>query len=144
MTDKVKLPREVAEAIEKIREKGGRNYAIVRAAIKLSEASTEEKVISDWVTENFQDNLDALIIALVNGYEIEKSPEDIDAERKEKVREYFKQLSERWYRLFKDGDTHELGIGYLHRMEAVMHTLNLLGIEIPGVNAPIDGVNADA
>jgi hypothetical protein len=121
MTDKaqvarVTLPREVAEAIEKIREKGGRNYVIVRAAIKLSEASAEEKVISDWVIKNFQDNLDALIIALVNGYEIEKSPED-------KVREFFESC-----RQFDS--TYHYGAKY-----GIITTLNILDIKIPGVNA---------
>jgi predicted mannosyl-3-phosphoglycerate phosphatase (HAD superfamily) len=127
MTDKVKLPREVAEAIEKIREKGGRNYAIIRAAIKLSEASAEEKVISDWVIKNFQDNLDALIIALVNGYEIEKSPED-------KVREYYEGLIETKTDSLNDPYTRELAA---YEASAVVKTLNLLDIKIPGVNADV-------
>jgi Protein of unknown function (DUF1642) len=137
MTDKVArviLPREVAEAIEKIREKGGRNYAIIRAAIKLSEASTEEKVISDWVAENFQDNLDALIIALVNGYEIEKSPED-------KVREYYEEMREVFKSTIDGSYDEEYLRGIMH---GVVKTLNLLGIKVPGVNVPSPGVNADA
>jgi hypothetical protein len=128
MTDKVArvtLPREVAEAIEKLRENGVRNFAIIHSALKLSEASTEEKVISDWVAENYQDNLDALIIALVNGYEIEKSPED-------KVREYYNYAQDR-YDLSNNGSSEEdYFAGVLKGIEI---TLNLLDIKIPGVNA---------
>jgi deoxyadenosine/deoxycytidine kinase len=129
MTDKVTLPREVAEAIEDLRKDHYDNRALID---EIYEGATRP-VLQAYAEANF----DTLLNALVNGYEIEKSPED-------KVREYFKQLSECWFRLFKEGDTNNLGVGYLHRMEAVMHTLNLLGIEIPGVNAPIEGVNADA
>jgi hypothetical protein len=130
MTDKAKvarvtLPREVAEAIEKLRENGVRNFAIIHSALKLSEASTEEKVISDWVAKNYQDNLDALIIALVNGYEIEKSPED-------KVREYFDSIHER---LYSEELSREKRFALNSELYAVVKTLNLLGIKIDGVNA---------
>jgi DNA-binding Lrp family transcriptional regulator len=130
MTDKAKvvrvtLPREVAEAIEKLRENGVRNFAIIHSALKLSEASAEEKVISDWVTENFQDNLDALIIALVNGYEIEKSPED-------KVREYYEEMREVFKSTIDGSYDEEYLRGIIH---GVVKTLNLLDIKIPGVNA---------
>ncbi|QYG88290.1 hypothetical protein [Bacillus atrophaeus] len=59
-----------------------------------------------------------LAAALVNGYEIEKTPE-------EKVREYFEKL---WTCCC---GTDEIEIAE----ETIINTLNLLGIKIEGVNA---------
>ncbi|MEC2215100.1 hypothetical protein [Bacillus velezensis] len=59
-----------------------------------------------------------LAAALVNGYEVEKTPE-------EKVREYFEKL---WADYC---DTNEIEIA----KETIINTLDLLGIKIEGVNA---------
>jgi hypothetical protein len=124
MTDKVKLPREVAEALDSLRGKGYSNFTILSYVINekyiahLPEIAT---IVKAYERDNF--SFDTLLNALVNGYEIEKSPED-------KVREYYRSLwSENRY------DKPQL---------AIRKTLNLLGIKVPGVNAPAPGVNADA
>ncbi|MEC1648233.1 hypothetical protein [Bacillus halotolerans] len=63
-------------------------------------------------------DLMTLAAALVNGYEVEKTPE-------EKVREYFEKL---WTCCC---GTDEIEIAE----ETIINTLNLLGIKIEGVNA---------
>ncbi|MCY7910944.1 DUF1642 domain-containing protein [Bacillus inaquosorum] len=65
-----------------------------------------------------------LAAALVNGYEVEKTPE-------EKVREYHRSLvcdMDRALSYEEEGN-------YRSAIEAVEETLNLLGIKIEGVNA---------
>jgi Protein of unknown function (DUF1642) len=121
MSDKAKvarvaLPREVAEAIEKLREKGLTNYGFMNHAINLDRNCAETRIISGWLDENFHANFEVLMIALVNGYEIEKSPE-------EKVREFFESC-----RQFDS--TYYYGAKY-----GIITTLNILDIKIPGVNA---------
>jgi len=97
---KVTLPKEVAEAIERYRIRGASNKSIV------------SDVVNDFADDSLISfDLDELLIALVNGYEVEKSPE-------EKVREYYEGFS----------------IGTTSRI-AIKQTLNLLGIKIKEVNA---------
>jgi hypothetical protein len=130
MTDKaqvsrVTLPREVAEAIERLREKGLTNYGFMNHALNLDRNCAETRIISGWLDENFHANFEVLMIALVNGYEIEKSPED-------KVREYYEGLIETKTDSLNDPYTRELAA---YEASAVVKTLNLLDIKIPGVNA---------
>ncbi|MED2969444.1 hypothetical protein ABE128_13435 [Bacillus subtilis] len=69
-------------------------------------------------------DLMTLAAALVNGYEVEKAPE-------EKVREYHRSLvcdMDRALSYEEEGN-------YRSAIEAVEETLNLLGIKIEGVNA---------
>lgn len=133
MTDKVKLSREVAEALDSLRRQGGGNYEIVAAFIKRRKEIPEIKTLADAFELN-KISFDDILNALVNGYEIEKSPED-------KVREYYERASKRFLSL-EDGSYED---GYVSGViDAVEETLNLLGIKVPGVNVPVPGVNADA
>jgi hypothetical protein len=127
MTDKVKLPREVAEAIETLKRQGYTEYGIVTLADDNSDlCGGEEKLIHDYVNENFYENSVKLMSALVNGYEIEKSPED-------KVREYYDSVLNRLYTEGLDDQERR----YVLESEAcgILRTLDLLDIKIPGVNA---------
>ncbi|TYS25139.1 hypothetical protein FZC71_00910 [Bacillus subtilis] len=65
-----------------------------------------------------------LAAALVNGYEVEKTPE-------EKVREYFEGLHRDEYLTRSRDEAHGLEC----EITGVENTLNLLGIKIEGVNA---------
>jgi Protein of unknown function (DUF1642) len=131
MTDKaqvarVTLPREVAEAIETLKQQGYTEYGIVTLADDNADlCGGEEKLIHDYVNENFYENSVKLMSALVNGYEIEKSPED-------KVRDYYEGLIETKTDSLNDPYTRELAA---YEASAVVKTLNLLEIKIPGVNA---------
>ncbi|NME91527.1 hypothetical protein [Bacillus velezensis] len=65
-----------------------------------------------------------LAAALVNGYEVEATPED-------RVREYFAELQEKQRTAQSRGVTFSLEC----ERDGVINTLNLLGIKIEGVNA---------
>ncbi|MGG1042509.1 hypothetical protein ABE153_11500 [Bacillus velezensis] len=71
-------------------------------------------------------DLDMLMIAdvLINGYEVEATPED-------RVREYYAELQEKERAAQSRGVTFSLEC----EREGVINTLNLLGIKIEGVNA---------
>jgi len=123
MTDKAKdtrvtLPREVAEALDSLRRQGGGNYEIVAAFIKRRKEIPEIKTLADAFELN-KISFDDILNALVNGYEIEKSPED-------KVREYYESLDKR--------PLCSEAYGW-HEAKAIKKTLDFLEIKIPGVNA---------
>ncbi|MCA1184790.1 hypothetical protein [Bacillus licheniformis] len=65
-----------------------------------------------------------LASALINGYEVEKTPE-------EKVREFYEKLCDGYDR----AQFHEDKGKYLLMQRAVRETLNRLGMKIEGVNA---------
>lgn len=65
-----------------------------------------------------------LAAALVNGYEVEKTPE-------EKLREYYESL----WSDYCDSDDPFIEVACESARAAVKETLNLLGIKIEGVNA---------
>lgn len=129
MTDQTKvarvtLPREVAEALDSLRRQGGGNYEIVAAFIKRRKEIPEIKTLADAFELN-KISFDDILNALVNGYEIEKSPED-------KVREYYEFVRRSIRDDYSDGI-----------LDGIEKTLDLLEIKVPGVNAPVPGVNAD-
>ncbi|WP_432661346.1 hypothetical protein [Bacillus subtilis] len=97
-----------------------------------SEEWTRDDVLSYHATGDWGKSCSALndldimtlAAALVNGYEVEKTPE-------EKVREYHRSLvcdMERALSYAEEGN-------YRSAIEAVEETLGLLGIKIEGVNA---------
>ncbi|SDJ62120.1 DUF1642 domain-containing protein [Paenibacillus naphthalenovorans] len=106
MSEKVKLPREVAEAIERFRNIGCDNASIIYTF-----ASGEDKNNIDFA--NYAaDNFDTLLQALVNGYEVEQTPEEI-----------IKHLYDNMFSPNQDA--------YRNGM---IDTLNALNIKIKGVN----------
>ncbi len=116
--EKVTLPREVADAIEEMRGKGTSNFGVLRrayGAISIEPDLTLKK----WAFDGEGDGTpDELMRALVNGYEVEKSPED-------RVREYYKACEPITH-------TNYTNVG---RRDGIVTTLDLLGITIEGVNA---------
>jgi hypothetical protein len=84
--EKVKLPREVAKAIEVMADYEYTNFAII-CSLQHKDFSDVEcvegahKVLREYSFGNSGANTDILIKALVNGYEVEFAPEeDIKAE----------------------------------------------------------------
>jgi hypothetical protein len=135
MTDKVArvtLPLKVAEALDSLRRQGGGNYEIVAAFIKRRKEIPEIKTLADAFELN-KISFDDILNALVNGYEIEKSPED-------KVREYYEEMREVFKSTVDGSYDEEYLRGIIH---GVVKTLNLLDIKVPGVNVPVPGVNDD-
>ena len=127
MMNKEILPKEVAEAIEKLRADGMNNYAIMVCA---QHANCDESllVIQDWAfeCEAYSGKTDNLMNALVNGYEVEKTPE-------EKVREYYESI-ERWAKRMRERAGHAGESNALYELTGIETTLNKLGITIEGVN----------
>ena len=122
MTQKVTLPREVAEAIEGLRRLGKDNRWIIEAANGITNGTYSMKIRAFAYKDG--GNFDKILTALVNGYEIEKSPE-------EKVREYYDATLESMAVSDTISEHHEsYGITL-----GIRKTLDLLGIQIEGVNA---------
>lgn len=106
---RVTVAKEIAEAITKMRAEGLSNFSIMRQAHG-AEVSKTYLTVKRWAFEDGGGSSDLLMQALVNGYTIEKSPED-------KVREYYANLSRVCDKF------------------AVKDTLDILGIKIEGVSA---------
>jgi hypothetical protein len=114
--NKVTLPKEVAEAIDGLLRLGRSKRDIISASTGgiVGERSAQIKMFVDDSPENFE----VLMSALVNGYEVEQTPE-------EKVREY--------YDFLRSAST--WNEDHAGKVRAIEKTLDLLGIKISGVNA---------
>jgi hypothetical protein len=106
--EKVTLPKEVAEAMENLLSRGAEDKDII--AYGMARFTTEN---AGEIYRYAQDNFYGLMSALVNGYQVEQTPE-------ERLREYYDNM------LFANGDTYS---------DVIKHTLDILGIEIDGINA---------
>lgn len=111
--NKVTIPREVAEAIEELRNAGLSNWAIIAIA---NDPSGEYSTTLSRFKER-----DKLLAALVNGYEIEQTPE-------ERLREIFIDVANE--RLSASSD----GVYYIGMMDGIRTAINILGIKIVGIN----------
>lgn len=111
--DKVKLPREVAEAIQRVRShyKSGCEYDL--DLLKKEDWDCIHPIVV--FTQDSRVNMQLYFEALVNGYEVEQTPED-------KVRDYFNYC--------KNSAAPEIR----SEMYGIRNTLNILGIKIEGVN----------
>lgn len=117
--EKVAVPREVAEAIDHMRTLSVSNYRILKAVERGDNyATSRSALIRDWAFEGRREP-DLLLQALVNGYEVAKTPE-------ESVREYYVNVTEL---IDKFNDPFDDGARC-----GISGTLNLLGIKIEGVN----------
>ncbi|MCY8191494.1 hypothetical protein MOC62_07730 [Bacillus spizizenii] len=107
------ITKEQAEELETMRRTGGRDKHILMAAC--------DNVLGGKLAKL---DLLTLAAALVNGYEVEKTPE-------EKVREYFESL----WADYCDSDDPFNEVACESARDAVKETVDLLGIKIEGVNA---------
>ncbi|MEB3692685.1 hypothetical protein VDJ78_00515 [Bacillus amyloliquefaciens] len=113
------LTKEQAEAIESARG-FGHDWMLRSHAEYISGYSDR------WYDGHTFDDMDVttLAAALINGYEVEATPEG-------RVREYYAELQEKEQAAQSRGVTFSLEC----EREGVINTLNLLGIKIEGVNA---------
>jgi hypothetical protein len=124
--NKVLLPEEVAEAIEELRKEGCTSFNIMRQAHGAM-FDGPRMTLKCWAFSGTgKGSSNELMSALVNGYEIEKAPEEM-------VREYYERVVQ--YRDLATGWLNSPFIMYERELKAVKHTLDLLGIKIDGVNA---------
>jgi hypothetical protein len=122
---KVVLPRKVAEAIEGLRNRGCDNVMLMR--IPFYDNLTGE--LSDTIRQYAVDNLESYMTALVNGYEIEKSPE-------EKVREYYEEIHEKHGKSFAEVPYGGKPPHYFSGVkDGIKTTLDILEIKIEDINA---------
>jgi hypothetical protein len=116
--NKVTLPKEVAEALEKLRE-GFHDHGVVVAVFDGAPYTFNPYYFGvEKTREYFHDKPAELMSALVNGYEVEQTPE-------EKVQEY--------YDFLRSAST--WNEDHAGKVRAIEKTLDLLGIKISGVNA---------
>jgi hypothetical protein len=112
--EKVKLPKEVAEAIVYLRSKGEMTADIIINSC--GNANSQPYTVLRAYADTPK-NLERLAHALINGFEVEQTPED-------KVREIYEkagnELDSMYMVVFRNG---------------VHKTLDALGIKIEGVNA---------
>lgn len=126
MSEKIHLPKEVAEAIDYFKNGTDLDYpeqAIMKVAMEDVRYIGDPDYcddIKEFVKSN--DNLKLLMSALVNGYEIEKTPEDMVQSMYEEAKHFsvHGQESSAWWQ---------------GRLEGIEGVLTVLGIKIPGVNA---------
>ncbi|MDF1510706.1 DUF1642 domain-containing protein [Robertmurraya sp. DFI.2.37] len=137
--NKVTLPREVADVLGAVKTE----YSLFNIIESLRYYGKGRKSIPDSRLEKLHDwceedetteREDLIITALVNGYEIEQSPED-------KLREYYEGAN------FLRYDASDLAPTERQRMigkqMGVRRTLNILGIKIEGINADSTSKEAD-
>lgn len=122
---KVMVTKEVAEAIEVVKGK----YGIYEALVQVEGAiySEPEMTIKRWVTVSDGMSYDILAEILVNGYTVEKTPED-------KVREYYERCVANRKQAQDDGRGYVIEHFDGQAIGASI-TLDILGIKISGVNA---------
>lgn len=121
---KVILPKEVAEAIEELRSKGFSDYGIIVDSKESSARKSLQRIHEFTHTYDAKgDGGERLLKALVNGYEVEQTPED-------SLREYF-ETAERSRRIFRKEFEYTAADA---RYDAIITTLNKLGITIEGIN----------
>lgn len=118
--DKVRLPREVAEAIEGLRSLGYGPYAIV---CMVHEKRNEPGI--DVIRRYAPLHHGELMQALVNGYEVEYTPED-------RVRNYHKELLEC---IEKNPTMERAQCEWRSEVEGIEKTLDFLNIKIEGINS---------
>ena len=68
--NKVKISKNLAEAIEKLRKDGYSNLAIVGSIFK-NDVNKDKRVIQLFCMENYEINGDILLNTLINGYNVE-------------------------------------------------------------------------
>lgn len=104
--EKVKLPKEVARAIQGQVNDDWTTIQIMRQAVRKEMMTVQNEPICEFA--NSDSGLETLMNALVNGFEVEETPE-------EKVREYYAH---------NNGEARNI----------IKITLNMLNIKIEGVN----------
>lgn len=108
--NKVKVSREVAEAIERLRKNGHDNNSFIEGHVKYGYELDENKCLNELDTET-------LARALLIGYEVEETPEE------EILEVYNFKYGAGW------GAGYTAGVRY-----GIKKTLDVYGIKIKGVN----------
>lgn len=108
MISPVIVPKEVAEAIEYLRKVNSSNTALLDAIRRFH--SIQGNNNSSLIYKHFKGDWDAVMDVLVNGYIVEKDPDD-------RLRDYYHS-----------------SMTLPSERTAIRITLNIMGIEVQGVN----------
>ena len=117
--EKVKLPREVADAIDSISRMQNWKMRIMECMFDDQRSLSSEMATVKTFFHNNGTNGELIMQALVNGYEVEQTPED-------KVRELFRVEGER----DNNGSPHASWI-----LTGALRVLEAYNIKIEGVNS---------
>lgn len=112
MDKKVIIPKDVAEAIEHVRNAGYTNFTLINIETLRKSFPEQHEILNYY--NGTEERLNNYLLALVNGYTVKQTPED-------KVREYY------------DGQDRGSVPGH-NRAVGIKTTLDLLGIKIEGIN----------
>jgi hypothetical protein len=127
---KVTLPKRVAHNIEMLRLVNESNADIIRIALSVRGDMSPD--LRDFARS--ESNLCTLIDALAIGYEVEKTDEELEAEGREAVRRYYRATRLKYEMRRRDYDKIPLTF-YEGEITGIESTLDILGIQIEGVNA---------
>lgn len=123
MSEKVKLPREVGNALDNISRMDAYKLRLLEALLHPNvKLSPDMEIVDQWADQE-SNNFEILLQALVNGYEAEQSPED-------KVRELYKIVPPN--RVWNPYEADQLGA----YRNGIIDVLDALNIKIEGVNTP--------
>lgn len=117
MTEKAIVTKEQAELISQLQDKWS-NDGIIQTHVKYAWTTEKYEPLNDLTTEE-------LAKALINGYEVEKSPE-------ERLRDYYEYLKDGEESVVRYGGS---GAQLRQGWQSVETTLDTLGIKIEGINA---------
>ncbi len=117
---KVKLPKDIADCIEKVRKDNDTNYEIL-VQVKGAIVTDYLLKLKKYFFEGNKSSPDILLEALVNDYEVEESPK----EKIFKIHKYHTNAESTTV----SADSYHAGVS-----EGIIETLNILGIKIEGVN----------
>lgn len=115
--EKVKLTKKQAEALEQLRSEWSKG-AIIRTHVESSWTISKYRPLNEL-------SIEELAKALINGYEVEQTPE-------EKLREYY-ELSN-FLRYDKEDLVPTVRQRMIGEQMGVRKTLNILGIKVEGIN----------
>jgi hypothetical protein len=118
---KVKLPKDVAKAINILKTCDLTNFEIVT---EVSNNHTHG-IYADIIYSHVNGDMDELMSALVNGYEVEKSPEDLVRSTYEGAKNWARNADH----LPEKDVKYKLGV-----MDGIHQTLKAYGITVEGVN----------
>lgn len=122
MTEKIKVPSEVAKGIEAFRARGFSNMKIIDLASGAL-CSQPDLLIRRWaLNSNSPATSDDLLQALVNGYEFEDTPEEL-------LLKEFKSMNGACT------PKTEFGKSAIERRKGFLTALDILGVKVEGVNA---------
>lgn len=125
----ITLPKDVADAIDRLKGEefnwtvelmDSANFINVDGYVAVSSGEPSYPIAA-YIAEDYDNNLPRYMTGLVNGYEVEQAPE-------EAVREYYLAMES----CIKSSGS-DVGF-YEGSADAIVLTLNLLGVKIPGVN----------